>query len=32
MSADTRLEELGVSGLGESGLGVSGLGGNPLKP
>src|SRR4029453_11118905 len=26
MSADTRLEELGVSGLGESGLGGSGLG------
>jgi RNA polymerase sigma-70 factor (ECF subfamily) len=26
MSADTRLEELGVSGLGDSGLGESGLG------
>ena len=26
MSADTRLEELGVSGLDESGLGRSGLG------
>src|SRR5206468_8436704 len=30
MSADTRLEELGVSGLGGSGLGGSGLGGSGL--
>src|SRR5690349_6669884 len=30
MSADTRVEELGVSGLGGSGLGGSGLGGSGL--